>query len=132
MGKKELGYLKRQPQEWFDDNFCFLSDGQIIIVPKEKVEECLKIIEKALDEGKKKVTFLGQTFEITKELLDELKQRVNEKPEKKPKGPGESGGEKSPKKDLFAVLTKENFEEIEYFPQLKKERLKLMILTQSY
>ena len=80
--KKELGYLKRQPQEWFDDNFCFLSDGQIIIVPKEKVEECLKIIEKALDEGKKKVTFLGQTFEITKELLDELKQRVNEKPEK--------------------------------------------------
>ena len=35
----------------------FLSDGKIIIVPKEKVEECLKIIEKALDEGKKKSHF---------------------------------------------------------------------------
>ena len=74
---------------------------------------------------RKKVTFLGQTFEITKELLDELKQRVNEKPEKKPKGPGESGGEKSPKKDLFAVLTKENFEEVEYFPDFKKRKIKI-------
>ena len=60
----------------------FLSDGQIIIVPKDKVEECLKVIEKALDEGKTKITFLGQTFEITKILLDELKQRVKEKPSK--------------------------------------------------
>ena len=67
---------------------------------------------------------MGQTFEITKELLDELKQRVNEKPEKKPKGPGESGGEKPPKKDLFAVLTKENFEEVEYFPA-KKRKIKI-------
>ena len=42
--------------------FCFLSDGEIIIVPKEKVEECLKIIEKALDEGKKKSHIFRTNF----------------------------------------------------------------------
>ena len=123
--KKELGYLQRQPQEWFDDNFCFLSDGQIIIVPKDKVEECLKVIEKALDEGKTKITFLGQTFEITKILLDELKQRVKEKPSKKSGDPSEGKGEGPKQKNLFAVLTKENFEEVEYFPQLKKRKIKI-------
>ena len=75
--------------------------------------------------GKQKLPFLDKLFEITKILLDELKQRVKEKPSKKSGDPSEGKGEDLNKKNLFAVLTKENFEEVEYFPQLKKRKIKI-------
>ena len=126
--KMKLAYLKKEPQDWFDDIFRFLTGGEIIMVPKDKVEECIKVIENSLLEGKHKTNFPGcgmvnhpphKTFEITKELLDELKQRVKAKPKKEPKD-GSDGNEPKEKKDQFVILTKENFEEVEYSVHLKK------------
>ena len=107
--RPKLPWLPHEPRDWMPDNLVIqLPDGEVLIIPKEDLEETIEKLEDARRRGQEAVTINGTEVQPTLELIRFLKGLLPEPPKGKiiviqlPDGKTLT----IPKKDLPEVIKK--------------------------
>jgi SNF2 family DNA or RNA helicase len=113
----ELPWLETEPQDWRSDNYAFYVQGKTVTVPNSELEQAVKGMEAALSSGATTVEIGGQIISPDLSFLEFLKSLIPEKP-KVPDDDPPPSPPPSPKEGPFVLLTKENFESVQYNSRL--------------
>ena len=118
----DLPWLAAEPQDWKSDSYAFYVQGKTITVKNSELEAVVDEIRHALDTGAQTVEVGGQNIIPEKTFLDFLIGLLPMRPDG-PDDPDEPEDPESPEEPdptgPFALLTKENFESVQYNSLLK-------------
>ena len=114
----DLPWLETEPQDWRSDNYAFYVQGKTVTVPNSELEQAVTAMEAALSSGATTVEIGGQVISPDLSFLEFLKSLMPERPTGPDDDPPPPPPPPPPKEGPFALLTKENFESVQYNSRL--------------
>lgn len=118
----DLPWLASEPQDWKSDSYAFYVQGKTITIQNSELETVVDEIRQAIESGAQTVEVGGQIISPDRTFLDFLTGLLPMRPDgpDDPDGPAEPRGPEDPDPTgPFVLLTKENFESVQYNSLLK-------------
>ena len=111
----DLPWLESEPQDWRADTYSFYVQGKTISIPTPDLEKEVDRLTAAIQSGAEKVEIGGQVISPNQSFLDFLTTLLPVRPDQPPKPPKPP---KPEKEGSFVLLTKENFDSVQYNSRL--------------
>ncbi len=115
----ELPWLATEPQDWKSDSYAFYVQGKTITIKTSELEDVVDEITQAVEAGAQTVNVGGQIITPEKTFLDFLTGLLPVRPDESDESEGPEDSESPIPTGPFALLTKENFETVQYNSRLK-------------
>ena len=118
----DLPWLESEPQDWRADSYSFYVQGKTISIPTPDLEKEVEKLSLAVQTGATQVEIGGQIVKPDQSFLNFLMGLLPVRPEGPPQPKGPPGPDEPPEpekeKGTFVLLTKENFDSVQYNSRL--------------